>query len=70
MSTPLIRTRGTDISEISGLRFNESRSFMYTQLYNITSKYYFKTYYNGHDGARTRVLLLVCPTPNRLSHTG
>ena len=29
--------------------FNEIRSFMYTQLYNITSKYYFKTICNGPD---------------------
>ena len=27
--------------------FNESRSFIYTQLYKITSKYYFKIYFNG-----------------------
>ena len=28
----------------------------YTQLYKITSKYYFKTYFNGADEARTQVL--------------
>ena len=32
-------------------------------LYKITSKYYRKTYCNGPDRARTRVLLLVCLTP-------
>ena len=31
--------------------FNESRSFIYIQLYKITSKYYFKTYFNGPDEA-------------------
>ena len=51
-----------------GMRsFNESLSFMYTQLYNITSKLYFKTHFikliNGPDEAQTRALLLVCPTP-------
>ena len=30
---------------------------MYTQLYKITCKYYFKTYFNGADEARTSVLL-------------
>ena len=29
---------------------------MYTQLYTITSKYYFKSHFNGPDEARTRVL--------------
>ena len=29
---------------------------MYTQLYKITSKYYFKTYVNGTDDARTRTV--------------
>ena len=41
--------------------------FMYTQLYKITSKKYFKTHFikliNGPDEVRTRVLLLVCMTP-------
>ena len=37
---------------------------LYTILYNITSKYYFKTYFKVVDGARNRVLLLVCLTPN------
>ena len=32
-------------------------------LSDITSKYYFKTYFNGADEARTRVLLFVCLTP-------
>ena len=27
--------------------FNESRSFIYTKLYKITYKYYFKTYFNS-----------------------
>ena len=36
----------------------------------ITSKYYYKTYYNGPDGARTRVLLIMCLAPCQLSHTG
>ena len=35
--------------------FNESRSFIYTQLYTITSRYYFNTYYNGQDEDRTHV---------------
>ena len=30
--------------------------------YKITSKYYYKTYFNGPDKARTQVLLLVCLT--------
>ena len=40
--------------------FNDSRSFMYTLLYTIISKYYFKTYFNGPDEARTRVILPKC----------
>ena len=32
---------------------------IYTQLYKITSKYYFKTYFNGPDEARTHVLLII-----------
>ena len=34
-------------------------AFIYTQLYKITSKYYFKIYFNGTDEARTHSLLLV-----------
>ena len=40
-----------------------TREFIYTQLYKITSKYYFKTYLNGSDESRTRVLLPVCLMP-------
>ena len=36
---------------------------LYIQLYKITSRYYFKTYFNGPDKARTHILLLVCLTP-------
>ena len=35
----------------------------YTHLYKITSKYYFKSHFNGPDEARTLVLLIVCLTP-------
>ena len=38
-------------SHVRHLRFNENRSFIYTQLYKITSKYYFKTYFNSLDKA-------------------
>ena len=41
MALMSIRSR----SHVDG--FNESQSFICTQLYNITSKYYFKTYFNG-----------------------
>ena len=41
---------------------NEGRSFIYSQLLKITSKYYFKAYFNVPYEARTRVLLLVCLT--------
>ena len=48
---------------LSGIHsFNESLSFMYKQLYNITSKYYIKTYINGQNRDYTGFLLLVCLT--------
>ena len=55
-------------SHVIGIHgFNESRSFIYTQLYKITSKCYFKKHFfkliNGPDEARTRAVLLVCLTP-------
>ena len=40
-----------------------TRADIYTQLYKITYTYYFKTYFNGPDEARTRVELLLCLMP-------
>ena len=41
--------RGRSHVKVSMDDVNENRSFIYTQLYKITSKYYVKTYYNGPD---------------------
>ena len=43
--------------------FNESRYFMYTKLYEISSKYYCKTYFIDPNRARTCVLPIVCLKP-------
>ena len=45
------------------LKAYESQSFIYKQLYTITTKYYLNTYFIGSDGDRTHTLLSVCQTP-------
>ena len=42
-----------------GFGVTESRSFIYTTLYKITSKYYYNTYINGPDGTYTCKLIHV-----------
>ena len=39
--------------KVSMVNTRADHVYIYTQLYKITSKYYFKTYCNGPDGART-----------------